>query len=281
MKEPLGVEALLAYALAEDIGSGDHTSLSTISADQQGSAQLLVKQEGVLSGMSIANKIFSIVDSDLEVTEYLHDGDKIRPGDVAFIVSGSTLSILKAERLVLNFLQRMSGIATSTSHYVGKIKGLNSKILDTRKTTPLLRAFEKEAVIHGGGYNHRFGLYDMILIKDNHVDFAGGINNAIYSTIQYLDANKLDLKIEIEVRNFSELKQVIENGSVHRIMLDNFSTDTLTQAVKMIGGRFETEASGGINLETVRSFAETGVDYISVGALTHQIKSLDLSLKAC
>lgn len=281
MTEPLSVEALLAYALAEDIGSGDHTSQSTISSGQKGSAQLLVKQEGVLSGISIAKKIFNIVDPNLEVTEFLNDGDKIRPGDVAFIVRGSTLNILQAERLVLNFLQRMSGIATSTSQYVGKIKGLNSKILDTRKTTPLLRAFEKEAVIHGGGYNHRFGLYDMILIKDNHVDFAGGISNAINSTIQYLDANNLNLKIEIEVRNFSELKQVLENGRIHRVMLDNFTTDSLTQAVKMIGGRFETEASGGINLETVRSFAETGVDYISVGALTHQIKSLDLSLKAC
>jgi nicotinate-nucleotide pyrophosphorylase (carboxylating) len=281
MKEPLSVEALLAYALAEDIGSGDHTSLSTISSNQKGAAQLLVKQEGVLSGMSISKKIFDLVDSSLEVTEHMGDGDKIRLGDVAFIVRGSTLSILKAERLVLNFLQRMSGIATTTSNYVSKIKGLNSKILDTRKTTPLLRAFEKEAVVHGGGYNHRFGLYDMILIKDNHVDFAGGINNAINSSLQYLAQNKLDLKIEIEVRNFNELKQVLENGRVHRIMLDNFSTDLLSQAIKMIGGRFETEASGGINLETVRSFAETGVDFISVGALTHQIKSLDLSLKAC
>ncbi len=281
MKEPLSVEAILAYALAEDIGSGDHTSLSTISVDQKGSAQLLVKQEGVLSGMTIAKKIFSLVDSGLELTEYLHDGDKIRPGDIAFTVTGSTLSILQAERLVLNFLQRMSGIATTTSQYVSKVKGLNSKILDTRKTTPLLRTFEKEAVIHGGGYNHRFGLYDMILIKDNHVDFAGGINNAIFSAVQYLKDNKLDLQIEIEVRNFSELKQVLENGQVHRIMLDNFAPDTLSQAIKMIGGRFETEASGGINMETIRSFAETGVDYISVGALTHQIKSLDLSLKAC
>lgn len=281
MKQPLSVDAIIEYALLEDIGDGDHTSLSTIPSGNDGRAQLLVKQEGVLSGMAIARKVFEKVDSAIIMTDYLKDGDKISPGDVAFLVEGPSVSILKAERLVLNFMQRMSGIATTTALYVSKVKGLNAKILDTRKTTPLLRGLEKQAVLHGGGYNHRHGLYDMILIKDNHVDFAGGIENAITAVEKYLVENNLDLKIEIEVRNFNELRQVLNIGKVNRIMLDNFNVQSLAQAVRMIAGQFETEASGGINLETVRSVAETDVDYISVGSLTHQIKSLDLSLKAC
>lgn len=280
MEQPLSVDAVIRYALLEDIGSGDHTSQSTIPAGSSGKAQLLVKQDGILSGMEVARKVFFFVDSSLKMSDHMKDGDQIHPGDVAFIVEGDSISILKAERLVLNFLQRMSGIATTTSLYVNKIKGLNAKILDTRKTTPLLREFEKQAVLHGGGFNHRFGLYDMILIKDNHVDFSGGIENSITAVSDYLKRNNLDLKIEIEVRNFNELRQVLNTGKVHRIMLDNFSVQSLSQAVKMIAGEYETEASGGITLETVRSVAETGVDYISVGALTHQIKSLDLSLKA-
>lgn len=280
MKQPLSVDSIIEYALLEDIGDGDHTSDSTIPADKIGRAQLLVKQQGILSGVEVAKRVFAKVDPEIALTAYLKDGDKIQPGDIAFSISGPSRSILKAERLVLNFMQRMSGIATTTSQYVAKIKGLNCKVLDTRKTTPLLRGLEKEAVLHGGGYNHRFGLYDMIMIKDNHVDFAGGIAKAISSVHEYLTINNLKLKIEIEVRNFSELSQVMEIGGIHRIMLDNFTPDTLNKAVKVIAGQYETEASGGINLETVRSFAETGVDFVSVGALTHQIKSLDLSLKA-
>ncbi|HLO91907.1 MAG TPA: carboxylating nicotinate-nucleotide diphosphorylase [Lentimicrobium sp.] len=280
MEQPLSVDAIIEYALLEDIGNGDHTSQSTISEGKHGKAQLLVKQEGILSGMAVARKVFHKVDPSLIMIDHLKDGDKITAGDVAFTVEGPSISILKAERLVLNFMQRLSGIATTTSQYVSKIKGLNAKILDTRKTTPLLRELEKQAVIHGGGYNHRFGLYDMILIKDNHVDFAGGIENAINAVQEYLKKNNLDLKIEIEVRNFNELRQVLNIGKVHRIMLDNFTVPNLAQAVRMIAGQYESEASGGINLETVRSVAETDVDYISVGALTHQIKSLDLSLKA-
>lgn len=280
MEQPLNVDSIIEYALREDIGNGDHTSQSTIPVEKTGKAQLLVKQEGILSGMAVARKIFAKMDPSLVMTDYLKDGDKIHPGDVAFTIEGPSISILKAERLVLNFMQRMSGIATTTSQYVSKIKGLHAKILDTRKTTPLLRELEKQAVIDGGGHNHRFGLFDMILIKDNHVDFAGGIEKAISAVHDYLDKNKLDLKIEIEVRNFNELRQVLNYGGVHRIMLDNFTLQNLAQAVRMIAGQYETEASGGITLESVRAVAETDVDYISVGALTHQIKSLDLSLKA-
>jgi len=280
MKQPLSVDEIIGYSLLEDIGNGDHTSLSTIPAGHIGRAQLLVKQEGILSGMEVAAKVFEQVDASIVMTPYLKDGTQIHRGDVAFIVEGPSASILRAERLVLNFMQRMSGIATTTSLYVNKVKGLNAKILDTRKTTPLLRSFEKQAVVHGGGYNHRYGLYDMILIKDNHVDFAGSIENAINAVQNYLSANNLDLQVEIEVRNFNELKQVLNIGKVNRIMLDNFTVPSLAQAVRMIAGEYQSEASGGINLETVRSFAETDVDYISVGALTHQISSLDLSLKA-
>lgn len=278
--QTLDLEAIIDYALAEDIGDGDHTSLSTIPHFNFGQAKLLVKQAGILSGMEVAKKVFNKVDPSITMEEILKDGDRIKPGDIAFTVSGPSMSILQAERLVLNFMQRLSGIATTTSLYVEKLQGLKTRVLDTRKTTPLLRELEKQAVVHGGGLNHRFGLYDMILIKDNHVDFAGGIENAVNAVHNYLQNNNLKLKVEIEVRNFSELDQVLQIGGVDRIMLDNFTIDDLSEAVKRINGRMETEASGGINLDTIRAYAETGVDFVSVGALTHQIKSLDLSLKA-
>jgi nicotinate-nucleotide pyrophosphorylase (carboxylating) len=276
----MNIDEIIDKALAEDVGDGDHTSLSTIPASAFGKAKLLVKQEGVLSGMKIARKVFSRVDQRLVMHDLLSDGDSISPGDIAFTVEGPSASILMAERLVLNFMQRMSGIATSTAQYVKKLDGLKTRVLDTRKTTPLLREPEKQAVVDGGGQNHRFGLFDMILIKDNHVDFAGGIAKAIHAANRYLAETSRSLKIEIEVRNFDELHQVMETGGVHRIMLDNFTPSDLEKAIGIIGGRFETEASGGITLETIRSYAETGVDFISVGALTHHIKSLDLSLKA-
>ncbi|PKP04546.1 MAG: nicotinate-nucleotide diphosphorylase (carboxylating) [Bacteroidetes bacterium HGW-Bacteroidetes-9] len=274
------IDDIIEKALAEDIGDGDHTSLSTIPTTATGKARLLVKQQGVLSGMNVARKVFNKVDKQIVMNDLLHNGDQINPGDIAFTVEGPSASILMAERLVLNFMQRMSGIATNTSMYVKQLEGLTSKILDTRKTTPLLRELEKQAVVDGGGYNHRFGLYDMIMIKDNHVDFAGGILKAINAANSYLSKTKRDLKIEIEVRNFDELSLVMQHGGVHRIMLDNFNPANLRKAVEIVDKRFETEASGGITLETIRSYAETGVDFISVGALTHHIKSLDLSLKA-
>lgn len=281
MEQRLSVDTIIEKALIEDIGEGDHTSLSTIPSDAKGKAHLLVKQNGILSGTELARKVFEKVDPTITMETLMHDGDPIHKGDIVFIVSGPSVSILMAERLVLNFMQRLSGIATTTSRYVEKIKDLKTRVLDTRKTTPLLRELEKKAVVDGGGLNHRFGLYDMILIKDNHVDFAGGIEKAINATQNYLAKNKLNLKVEIEVRNFEELEQVMNHGGVNRIMLDNFTVASLAKAVKLINGRFETEASGGINLDTIRSYAETGVDFISVGALTHQISSLDLSLKAC
>lgn len=274
------IDEIISKALAEDIGDGDHTSLSTIPDDATGRAKLLVKQEGILSGMQIAAKVFEQVDKRLVMHPLLNDGDAIKPGDIAFTVEGPSASILKAERLMLNFMQRMSGIATNTSRYVERLKGLHTRILDTRKTTPLMREPEKMAVRHGGALNHRFGLFDMILIKDNHVDFAGGIAKAIHSANDYLKRTGRNLKIEIEVRNFDELRQVLDTGMVDRIMLDNFTPDALREAIGLIAGRYETEASGGITLETIRQYAETGVDFISVGALTHHITSLDLSLKA-
>lgn len=274
------IDEIIEQALIEDIGDGDHTSLSVIPPDAFGRAHLLVKQEGVLAGIGVAEKVFKKVDSRIFFHPLIADGSRIKYGDIAFTVEGPSASILMAERLVLNFMQRMSGIATATAEYVDRISGLKTKVLDTRKTTPLLRELEKYAVKAGGALNHRFGLYDMIMIKDNHVDFAGGISNAIHTANEYLLRTNRKLKIEIEVRNFDELEQVIETGGVNRIMLDNFSPDRLRKAIELIGGRFETEASGGITLETIRSYAETGVDFVSVGALTHHIVSLDLSLKA-
>ncbi len=271
---------LIKYALSEDIGDGDHTSLSTIPSTATGKARLIVKEEGILAGMRIAPIVFELVDPKIVFNQLLQDGTAVKPGDIAFTIEGPSISLLSAERLVLNFMQRMSGIATVTNRYTKELEGLHTKVIDTRKTTPLMRELEKEAVRIGGGGNHRFGLFDMILIKDNHVDFAGGISQAIGAAQQYLKKTGKDLKIEIEVRNFDELNEAIEFGGIDRIMLDNFTPEMLTQAVKIIDGRFETEASGGITLNTLRSYALSGVDFISVGALTHHIKSLDLSLKA-
>ena len=277
----LTLDQIIELALAEDIGAGDYTSLSTIPAQAMGKARLLVKEAGVLSGIEVAAKVFEHVDPSIKINRQLKDGDKIKPGDIAFTVEGPSASLLQAERLALNFMQLMSGIATYTAQYVEVLKGLKTKVIDTRKTTPLLRALEKLAVVHGGGANHRKGLYDMILIKDNHVDFAGGIRQAIEGANAYLKEHDLSLPIEIEVRNADELEQVLSVGKITRIMLDNFTPDELKTAIYRINGQFETEASGGITLNTIRSYAETGVDFISVGALTHQIKSIDLSLKAC
>jgi len=267
-------------SIEEDIGEGDHTSMACIPENTSGKAFLLIKESGILAGVRIAEKIFSIIDDRLKIKIKINDGSKIVAGDVVFIVSGSQQSILKSERLVLNVMQRMSGIATITREYVDIIKGLHAKILDTRKTTPGMRFAEKEAVRIGGGENHRMGLYDMIMIKDNHIDYAGGIKPAIQRTREYLKNKDKKLQIEIEARSIPDVKEILEYGGVDRIMLDNFNIEETRIAVEMIAGRFETESSGGITLETVRSYAECGVDYISVGALTHHIKSLDMSLKA-
>jgi nicotinate-nucleotide pyrophosphorylase (carboxylating) len=276
----MNIDEFIIAALEEDIGTGDHTSLACISPDAQGKAMLLVKEHGIIAGVDMARKIFYKVDPDLQVEIFIMDGTEINPGDIILTVNGKSRSILAAERLVLNCAQRMSGIATLTSEYVKKLDGLKAKLLDTRKTTPLFRMLEKAAVRTGGGFNHRFGLYDMIMIKDNHVDYSGGIKRAIYNTVKYIKANGLQLKIEIETRNLDEVYQVIETGGIDRIMLDNFSIENLNAAVKMIGGRYETEASGGITLENIRSYASTGVDFISCGALTHSARNIDMSLKA-
>lgn len=274
------IDEIIELALREDLGDGDHTSLATVPKGSRSRARLLVKQAGVLCGVDIARRIFHRLDPSLEFTPLLQDGQLIQPGDVAFTLIGNPVSILSGERLALNFMQRLSGIATQTRRIVDAIEGYSVKLLDTRKTTPLLRELEKYAVRTGGGHNHRFGLFDMILIKDNHVDFAGGIAQAIRAVHNYLSEKKLNLKIEIEVRNFQELEAVLAEGGVHRIMLDNFSPSDLQKAVERIDHLYETEASGGITLQNIRDFAATGVDFISVGALTHQIQSLDLSLKA-
>ena len=274
------INEIIRNALAEDIGDGDHTTLATIPANTGGKAKLLVKDNGILCGVDLAEQIFHLVDPLTRLNIFINDGAAVKKGDVVFEVSGNKASILKSERLVLNFMQRLSGIATATNRVVKQLEGLNTKILDTRKTTPLLRELEKYAVRTGGGTNHRMGLYDMVMIKDNHVDYAGGIVQAIDAVQQYLHDTGKNLKIEIEVRNFTELQQVLDHGKIDRIMLDNFSVENMKEAVLRVGGRFETEASGGITEETLRAYAETGVDFISMGALTHHIKSLDLSLKA-
>lgn len=274
------IHHFIVEALKEDVGDGDHTSLSTIPAGTTGKAKLLVKDEGILAGVELAAEIFNVVDAGLKLNVFLNDGAVVKHKDVAFEVEGSAQSILIAERLVLNCMQRMSGIATKTREIVNLLQGTNAKVLDTRKTTPGLRYLEKWAVRIGGGVNHRFGLYDMILIKDNHVDYAGGIRQAIENANQYLANNNKKLAIEIEVRNLEELDQVLQTGHVNRILLDNFNFENLRQAVNIIQGRFITEASGGITIDNIREYAECAVDYISVGALTHSVKSLDLSLKA-
>ena len=274
-------DKLIDLAFAEDIGDGDHTTLCCIPEDAMGKSHLLVKEEGILAGVEMAKKVFARFDPTMKVTVYLQDGSHVKPGDIAFLVEGKVRSLLQTERLMLNIMQRMSGIATMTNKYVEQIKGTGAHVLDTRKTTPGLRMIEKQAVKIGGGMNHRIGLFDMILLKDNHVDFAGGIANAINRCHKYLDNKNLKLKIEIEVRNFDELKQVLDCGGVDRIMLDNFSPEDTKKAVEIIAHRYEVESSGGITFDTIRNYAEQGVDFISVGALTHSVKGLDMSFKAC
>lgn len=272
---------IVDFALKEDIGDGDHTSLATIPVGATGRAKLLVKDDGILAGVELAKLIFRRVDDTLNIDVLIEDGQAVKKGDIAFHVSGSSRSILSSERLVLNFMQRMSGIATKTNELAKLIEDLPTQLLDTRKTTPCVRLMEKWAVLIGGGNNHRFALYDMIMIKDNHVDYAGGIRNAILRTNKYLHENNKDLRIEIETRNLKEVKEVLQVGDVDRIMLDNFSPEEIKEALKLIDGhQFETEASGGITEHTIRAYAETGVDYISTGAITHSYDSLDLSLKA-
>ena len=274
------IESLIDLAVKEDIGDGDHSTLSCIPDSAKGKAKLLVKENGIIAGVEIARKIFNKIDKDLKLDVFIQDGSKVKKGDIVFHVTGKTHSILQAERLVLNFMQRMSGIATNTNRYVEKLQGLKTKVLDTRKTTPGLRAIEKMAVKIGGGENHRMGLYDMIMIKDNHIDFAGGIEKSIEKIKQYLNSIGKQIPVEIEVRNMNELNQVLKVGFVNRIMLDNFTPEDTRKAVELIDRRYETESSGGINLNTIRAYAECGVDYVSVGELTHQIRSIDLSLKA-
>lgn len=271
---------LIKQALAEDLGTGDHTSMSCIPSDATGKAHLLVKQAGIIAGVEVALEVFKLVDKSLKVNVFIEDGAKVKLGDIVFIVEGNSQSILIAERLALNFMQRMSGIATHTAYLNSLINSSKTKLLDTRKTTPNNRIFEKMAVRIGGGENHRFGLYDMVMIKDNHIDYAGGITKAISKTKKYLASKKLDIKIEVEARNLIEVETILASEKVDRIMLDNFSYSDLRQAVTMIGDYAETEASGGITEDTIAEYAKCGVNYISVGALTHQIKSLDLSLKA-
>jgi nicotinate-nucleotide pyrophosphorylase (carboxylating) len=274
------LDKFISDALREDVHEGDHSSLASIDKNAQGKARLLVKDNGILCGIEVAKAVFEKVDTDLKTDIHIKEGSAIKYGDIAFHVYGSAISILTAERLVLNCMQRMSGIATKTSEYVKAIEGTNAKVIDTRKTTPNLRFLEKYSVTVGGGFNHRFGLYDMIMLKDNHIDFCGGITKAVNKVHEYLKANNLDLRIEVETRNIENVKEVLLCGGIDRIMLDNFVPEKVKEAVDLINGKYETEASGGITLETIRSFAETGVDFISVGALTHSVRSLDLSLKA-
>ncbi len=273
-------ERLIDLAFAEDIGDGDHTTLCCIPEEAMGKSQLLVKEEGVLAGVEIARKVFDRFDPTLQMEVFIHDGAHVKPGDVAFIVTGKVRSLLQTERLMLNIMQRMSGIATMTRRYVERLEGTGAHVLDTRKTTPGLRILEKQAVKIGGGMNHRIGLFDMILLKDNHIDFAGGIVQAIDRCHAYLREKGLDQKIEIEVRNFDELQQVLDHGGVNRIMLDNFTPADTRKAVELIDHRYEVESSGGITFDTIRDYAEQGVDFISVGALTHSVKGLDMSFKA-
>ena len=275
------VDRLIDLSFAEDIGDGDHTTLCCIPEDAEGKSRLLIKEDGVLAGVEVAKEVFRRFDPTMQVEVLIGDGAEVKKGDVAMIVTGKIRSLLQTERLMLNIMQRMSGIATMTRRYVKKLEGTKTRVLDTRKTTPGMRMLEKEAVKIGGGTNHRIGLFDMILLKDNHVDFAGGIENAITRCHEYLKAKGLDLKKEIEVRSFDEIQRVLNCGGVDRIMLDNFSVEDTRKAVEMIGGKYETESSGGITYDTMRPYAECGVDFISVGALTHSVKGLDMSFKAC
>ena len=274
------IDELITLAFAEDIGDGDHTTLCCIPSTEMGKSRLIIKESGVLAGVEMAQRILKHLDTDMRMDIFICDGAEVKRGDIAFTVEGRVQSLLQTERLVLNVMQRMSGIATTTRRYVKALEGTKTRVLDTRKTTPGMRMLEKEAVRIGGGVNHRIGLFDMILLKDNHVDFAGGIEQAITRAQSYLEEKRKKLKIEIEVRNFKELDEVMKVGGVDRIMLDNFSPSDTREAVRRIGGRYETESSGGITFDTLRDYAECGVDYISVGALTHSIQSLDMSLKA-
>lgn len=274
------IDDLIALAFAEDVGDGDHTTLSTIPADEMGRQQLIVKEEGILAGVEMARRVFNYFDPELKMTVFINDGARVKPGDIAFVVEGRVRSLLQTERTMLNIMQRMSGIATMTAKYQDRLAGLKTKVLDTRKTTPGMRLLEKEAVKIGGGENHRIGLFDMILIKDNHVDFAGGIPQAVAAAKKYCKETGRDLKIEVEVRNTEEIDQALAAG-IDRIMLDNFTPERTREAVARIAGRVEIESSGGITLDTLRQYGECGVDFISVGALTHSVKGLDLSFKAC
>lgn len=274
-------DRLIDLAFAEDIGDGDHTTLCCIPDTAMGKSHLLIKEDGILAGVEVAKRVFARFDPTMQVEVLIGDGAHVKKGDIAMVVTGKVRSLLQTERLMLNIMQRMSGIATMTAKYVERLKGTKTHVLDTRKTTPGLRMLEKQAVKIGGGMNHRIGLFDMILLKDNHVDFAGGIANAINRCHEYLKEKGLDLKIEIEVRNFDELKQAMDCGGINRIMLDNFSVEDTKKAVEMVAGKYETESSGGITFDTIRDYAECGVDFISVGALTHSVKGLDMSFKAC
>ena len=275
------VDRLIDLSFAEDIGEGDHTTLCCIPEDAMGRSRLLIKEEGILAGVEVAKEVFRRFDPEMEVEVLMADGSRVKPGDVAMVVTGRVRSLLQTERLMLNIMQRMSGIATMTARYVKRLEGTGTRVLDTRKTTPGMRIMEKQAVKIGGGTNHRIGLFDMILLKDNHIDFAGGITNAIDRCHKYLDEKGLKLKIEIEVRSLDELQQVLDHGGVDRIMLDNFTVADTRRAVELIDHRYETESSGGITFDTIRDYAEQGVDFISVGALTHSVKGLDMSFKAC
>lgn len=274
------IDDLLTLAFAEDVGDGDHTTLSTIPDSAMGKQHLLVKEDGILAGVEMARRVFAKFDPELKMTVFINDGSHVKPGDIAFVVEGKVRSLLQTERVMLNIMQRMSGVATMTARYQERLAGLKTKVLDTRKTTPGMRLLEKEAVKIGGGMNHRIGLFDMILIKDNHIDFAGGIPQAVVSAKQYLKEKGKNLKIEVEVRNTEEINQALEAGA-DRIMLDNFTPARTAEAVKLINGRAEVESSGGITIDTLRDYAECGVDFISVGALTHSVKGLDMSFKAC
>lgn len=274
------IDDLLNLAFAEDIGDGDHTTLSTIPENAMGRSKLLIKEKGILSGVSIAKKVLSKIDPDIKITVYIEDGSEVNPGDIAFTAEGRIRSLLIAERTMLNIMQRMSGVATMTKKYQERLKGLHTKVLDTRKTTPGMRLLEKEAVKAGGGENHRIGLFDMILIKDNHIDFAGGLEKAVKRAKEYCENNHRNLKIEVEARTLEDVKKLSEMPEVDRIMFDNFTPELTKEAVKIVDGRKETESSGGITIENLREYGETGVDYISVGALTHSVKGLDMSFKA-
>ena len=275
------IDDLIKLAFAEDIGDGDHTTLCCIPATEMGKSQLIIKEDGVLAGVEMARRVFKAFDPELKMTVFIEDGAEVKKGDIAFVVEGKVQSLLQTERLMLNIMQRMSGIATTTRKYVKQLEGTKTHVLDTRKTTPGMRMIEKEAVRIGGGMNHRIGLFDMILLKDNHVDFAGGISKAINRAHEYLKEKGKNLKIEIEVRNFDELEEALQTGGVDRIMLHNFTPENTREAVRRVAGRVELESSGGITFDTLRDYAECGVDYISVGALTHSVKSLDMSFKAC